>query len=130
MEETNMKKSLTSILIGCCLAIALIFSLASCSDECDHAYDNACDATCNECGETRAVGAHDYSEADCNTPKTCKMCGATDGQNKAHSYDNACDTTCNECDGTRVITHDFSGLELAYDDHYHYNKCSGCTAFE
>ena len=45
----------------------------------DHSYDNGCDTTCNECGETRET---------------------------KHIYDNACDTTCNVCDDIRSITHD------------------------
>ena len=53
--------------------------------KCDHVFDNACDTTCNECGETREVGAHDYNAADCDTPKTCKICGATDGEALGHT---------------------------------------------
>ena len=45
------------------LSMLLIFTLAACGDKCEHTYDNACDATCNECGEAREVGAHDYAVA-------------------------------------------------------------------
>ncbi len=43
----------------------------------EHVYDNACDTTCNACGETREVGDH--------------------------VYDNDNDTTCNECGAVRQI---------------------------
>ena len=123
-----MKKTFNSIFICCLLAIVLTFGLASCGSKCDHAYDNACDATCNECSEVREVGAHDYNAADCDTPKTCKICGATDGDKADHTYDNDCDTVCNACDNERTITHDFSAL--AYDDYYHCTKCSVCGDLE
>ena len=48
--------------------------------------------TCSVCGdsyvadETAALG-HDWEAADCNTAKTCKVCGATDGSAMGHSYE-------------------------------------------
>ena len=40
---------------------------------CNHAYDNACDANCNECGEVREVADHVYDDAN---DATCNACGA------------------------------------------------------
>lgn len=40
---------------------------------CSHEYDNACDADCNICGETREVGDHVYDNAN---DATCNACGA------------------------------------------------------
>lgn len=40
---------------------------------CSHEYDNACDTTCNVCGETREVGDHVYDNAN---DATCNACGA------------------------------------------------------
>ena len=75
---------------------------------CGHAYDNACDTTCNICGEIRTVGDHVYDNA-CDT--TCNICGAvrTVGD---HVYDNACDTTCNICGAVRTVR-----------DHVYDNAC-------
>ena len=75
---------------------------------CGHAYDNACDTTCNICGEIRTVGDHVYDNA-CDT--TCNICGAvrTVGD---HVYDNACDTTCNICGAVRTV-----------GDHVYDNAC-------
>ena len=86
-----------------------------------HAYDNACDTTCNVCGATRTVGAHVYDN-DCDT--TCNTCGATRTVG-AHVYDNACDTTCNTCGATRAITHDHADT-LTAGDTTHYYLCSVC----
>lgn len=45
---------------------------------------------CTQCGETEtaAINAlgHDWSEATCTTPKTCKVCSATEGEALGHSY--------------------------------------------
>ena len=51
----------------------------------EHTYDNACDADCNVCGAVRAIN-HDFAAATCTKPKTCKVCGATDGEKLGHSY--------------------------------------------
>ena len=83
-----MKKS--SLIL---LSMLLIFTLVACGNKCEHTYDNACDATCNECGEVREVGAHDYAAADCDTAKTCKNCGATDGKALGHTAE-ADDDNC------------------------------------
>ena len=66
-----------------------------------HVYDNACDATCNICDETREIGNHVYDN-DCDMD--CNECGATRTVGD-HIYDNACDTTCNECGATRETNH-------------------------
>ena len=45
---------------------------------CAHTYDNACDTTCNSCGETRTT---------------------------EHQYDDNCDAYCNECNAERKAPH-------------------------
>jgi len=94
----------------------------------DHVYDHACDTTCNVCGATRSI-THDYADATCTEPKTCKICGYEDGEALGHNwipatctepkycsvcglsdegvlghvYDNACDATCNVCGESREV---------------------------
>lgn len=53
------------------------------------------------------VPAHDcvYSEATCTTPKTCTVCGATDGEALGHSYDNGNITKPATCTETGVKTY-------------------------
>ena len=81
-----------------------------------HPYDNACDTTCNECGYIRTI-THDYADATCTEPKTCKVCGATSGSALGHKYDNACDKNCNVCGYVRfenpihVYTHELCDVD-------------------
>ena len=97
---------------------------------CAHAYDNACDTTCNICGETREVPAHVYDNA-CDA--TCNVCGATRTV-ADHVYDNACDATCNVCGATRTpaahvydnacdATCNVCGATRTPADHVYDNAC-------
>ena len=95
-------KKLTLIL----LSILMIVTLVACGDkECKHIYDNACDITCNECGEERTV-THDFADADCDTPKTCTVCGKTEGSALGHEWTtpdvDLCEvqSTCSRCGAT------------------------------
>ena len=60
--------------------------LAGCAGECAHSYDNSCDTICNECSEERTT-THSFVDADCNNPKTCSVCGATEGDALGHSFE-------------------------------------------
>ena len=90
------------------LSMLLIFTLAACGNKCEHTYDNACDAACNECNETRLV-QHDYTVLQNDETHhwyACSVCERPDGENKAkHAYDNDCDTSCNTCGNTRPAEH-------------------------
>ena len=58
--------------------------------QCAHDFEEAtCTApkTCKLCGETEgAAKEHDWQEASCTAPKTCKTCGQTEGTAKEHGY--------------------------------------------
>ena len=72
--------------------------------------DATCTATgltagtkCADCGEPiqaqdviPALG-HTWSNATCDAPKTCSVCGATEGEALGHSYVRECDTNCSVC---------------------------------
>ena len=104
-----MKKNLFMTL---CLAISFLMftgcagqdsssptssSEESTSSDCTHAYDNACDADCNVCGEERTPADHVYDNA-CDAD--CNVCG--EGRTPAeHVYDNACDADCSVSEGAR-----------------------------
>lgn len=65
---------------------------------------------------------HDYNDATCTAPKTCKRddCGATEGVALGHKYANACSTVCDRCKNTRTPA-----------DHVDKNKdyiCDECSA--
>jgi len=89
--------------------IALALTLASCG-ECEHTYTDSCDTSCNECGASRTA-LHDYSDATCTTPKTCKDCGATEGDALGHTPledDGDCTTSvgCENCSDTAIPARD------------------------
>lgn len=59
--------------------------------------------TCKKCGETEGDVVHFWKEATCAAPKTCEKCGATEGKTKSHSYYEATCTapkTCRDCGAT------------------------------
>ncbi len=143
-----MKKKLLALL-GAVASLALF---AGCGEkECTHTYDNACDTTCNDCGEER-VTEHVYDnacDADCNvcgdtrTPAahvydndcddSCNVCGDTRTP-EDHVYDNACDASCNVCGDTRTpadhvydnacdASCNVCGDERTPEDHVYDNAC-------
>lgn len=46
--------------------------------------------------EVPTVSSHEWLDADCTTPKTCKICGKTEGKALGHSYRNGVCTVCGE----------------------------------
>lgn len=90
------------------------FTCAKCGDsyteiieKLAHTYaDASCTApkTCTICGATEGDALdHSYAAATCTTPKTCTICGATEGDAKEHSYAEATCTepkTCVNCGDT------------------------------
>ncbi len=107
--------------------------------KCDH-----CDVT-DTIADAGSVKGHDYTNASCTTPKTCKICGATEGDPLGHSFTNyvsnndatcTADGTktakCDHCDVTDTITDVGSSKGHSYaatwskgeDGHWH--ECSVC----
>lgn len=74
-----------------------------------HAYDNACDTTCNVCDQVREVADHVYSHG-CDT--TCDACGYERPANGRHTYRFPCSTQCHYCDARRStpIAHSYSSV--------------------
>ncbi len=64
-----------------------------------HVYDNDCDTTCNRCYGTRTVEGHVYTDA-CDT--SCNECGNIRTV-EVHVYTDVCDTSCNECGDIRTV---------------------------
>ena len=118
------------IALCCVIAVVIVASvvipIAVVNSRCEHTYDNACDAVCNECGEERTV-THDFADADCDTPKTCNTCGATEGEPLGHTPsadDGNCTTEqkCTVCGQVAVAAKD------AHNDADHDYLCdnAGC----
>ena len=108
---TYMKK-----LILILLSVLMIVTLAACSSECEHTYDNACDATCNDCGETREVSAHQWKDATCTTLKTCTVCGTTEGEMLPHNWEDATCITAKTCKTCKTTEGEPLGHNPAEDD--------------
>ena len=75
----------------------------SCGEQMDKAahVDEIVDGVCDICA--RVLCDHDWTEADCENPKTCKLCGATEGDALGHDWKDAdCTTpkTCKTCGKT------------------------------
>lgn len=95
-----MKKYLIFILIAlCCLA------LAACG--CEHSWAPAtCEKpkTCTLCGDTEGAPAgHSWFAATCQKPKTCEICSTTEGAALGHNFADATCTdprTCRDCAAT------------------------------
>lgn len=92
IRKRPVKKTVLSML-GCLVGmIAAVFVLAQIT--CSHEWQDAdCrnPRTCMLCGETQGEqGYHDWSNATCTTPKTCSVCGLTDGEalsaDKSHTW--------------------------------------------
>lgn len=81
------------------LVIALAFCLAACG--CQHDWNEAtCTTpkTCKLCDATEGeVKAHQWQDATCIAPKTCKDCGATEGDVAVHVWEEATCTTAKTC---------------------------------
>ncbi|MBO5898136.1 MAG: hypothetical protein J6R04_03905 [Clostridia bacterium] len=64
------------------------------------------DTVCSTCGEVmpNTGGAHAWVEWDCENPKTCTDCGATEGEAQGHFWRSAtCELpqTCDRCGATK-----------------------------
>lgn len=111
-----MKKISTSILILTFFVMAVIFTLSSCNDsdfsttnapECQHQWVNAdCmfPKTCRICGKAEGEPlGHVWKDATCTTPKTCSLCNKTEGVALGHTWQSATCTepkTCKICQVT------------------------------
>ncbi len=104
--------------------------------DCDHIYDNDCDAYCNICRAFRQVGEHVYDN-DCDA--YCNNCDHIRWV-EDHVYDNECDTDCNECGTVREVgdheynndcdtSCNFCGAVREVGDHVYDNDCDTSCNF-
>lgn len=73
-------KKLLRLLAPVLLIIATIFTLSSCDDD-------------KNSDDTSEICQHQWVEADCLYPKTCRLCYKTEGEALGHNFSNA---TCTE----------------------------------
>lgn len=81
------------------LIISFVVTLNACG--CEHEWTEAtCEAprTCTLCGDTEGeLGEHDFAEASCITPKKCKVCGTVEGEALGHDFAEADCVTPKKC---------------------------------
>ena len=126
-----MKKILTI----CILLFVFSIALTACG-KCEHSYSNGCDASCNECGEERAI-THSFKAANCTEAKTCSVCGKTEGEALGHtpeSDDGDCttDIKCANCGAVTTVGNASHTPESDDGDCTTAVKCGECdkTAIE
>ncbi len=121
-----MKKIFVLMLV---LSLAL---LTACG--CEHEWKGAdCETpkTCTKCGATEGAPAgHSWLAATCEAPKTCEDCDATEGEALPHSWLEAtCQEpqTCEDCDATEGEALGHQWTEATYSAP---KTCSVCAATE
>ena len=93
-----------------------------------------CLLTLFSCGECE----HEWQEATCTTPKTCKLCGETQGEVAAHTYGEWTETKASNCtekgsESRSCVCGDTQSRELPLGDHTYTDACDpscniqGCT---
>lgn len=96
-----MKKYL--MILALCLCCALLFAACGCEHEWEDA-DCENPKTCALCGATEgSPEGHSWLAETCETPKTCEICGKTQGEAPGHSWVEATcvdPKTCSKCNIT------------------------------
>ncbi len=107
--------------VSICLCLMLVLSLAACG--CRHEWIAAnCDTakTCNLCGEVEGEPlGHKWAEADCETAKHCETCGKQEGAALGHKWLEAtteAPKTCENCQKTE-------GARILTDPRFHTPDC-------
>ena len=139
-------KNLLRIALAVLLVASVGVAAVSCAndgeinidDSCNHSYNNACDANCNQCGEVREVEGHvaGADDDDCTTPIICNNCGtvmtAGKTQHVANADDGDCTTavTCTQCAHVfkeAKSAHAFGAWQYNAEEHWHACSNEGCT---
>lgn len=107
------KKPKYNIKLVCfaCIVASIILESIGFMTYCRHEWQDAiCTSprTCSLCGETEGEPlGHEWDEASCTVPKTCSLCGETDGEPLGHNWVDATCTepeTCARCGETHGTT--------------------------
>ena len=82
---------------------------------------------CNECD-------HEWSDATCTEPKTCTLCGETDGDAKGHAYGEWIETKAKTCteNGEKTRSCACGNTEKSGDPRiprYSFSRGKGCHLY-
>lgn len=116
----------------CVIMVLVILNLSACG--CKHEWKVATckePKTCTLCGKTEGEPTdHTWTEATCTTPKTCSVCGKTEGEPLGHTWEEATCTepkTCSVCGATEGEALGHTWIEATYTEP---KTCSVCGATE
>ncbi|MBO5064847.1 MAG: hypothetical protein J6D06_01905 [Clostridia bacterium] len=100
------------------LIISFVVTLNACG--CEHEWTEAtCEApkTCKLCGDTEGeLGEHDFADPNCVTPKKCKVCGTVEGEVLGHNFAEADCVTPKKCKTCGVIEGEALGHDFSEAD--------------
>ena len=144
-----MKTKLSASLVCLLVAVLCLFGMTACGDgaDCKHSFgewnvvkaascteDGSQERVCSLCGEkeTQSIEmlGHDFADATCVAPKTCKVCLATEGEASGHDFADAtcvAPKTCKICSATEgeLGAHDFADATCVAP-----KTCKVCSATE
>lgn len=116
------------------IPIIIAILISGCTKQCEHEWVNAtCDTpvTCKLCGVTAGEPVrHRWKDVDCTNPKTCEVCGLTEGEHLGHQWKDATCTeakTCKICGATEGEPIGHKWKEATYDSP---KTCSVCGETE
>ena len=116
-----------------CLLLAITCGLLS---GCGHTHewlDASCTTpkTCKECGETEGEPlGHSWNEATCTSPKTCSRCNTTEGDALGHDWKDATCTDAKTCSRCGITEGDPLGHEWIDATCTEPKTCSRCGITE
>lgn len=114
------------------MAVVFAFCLTACG--CEHEWNEAtCTApkTCKLCEATEGeVKAHQWQDATCTEPKTCKDCGATEGDVGGHVWEDATCTTAKTCSVCKETEGEALGHQWVDATCTEAKTCSVCSEKE
>lgn len=91
---------------------------ATCTSDGSRNYKCSCGKSCSE--RISATG-HNWKSATCTEPKTCSICGATEGSAAGHNYGGG--TTCTVCGHKLTMTFTGNvGSEVVLKDKLHFGE--------
>ncbi|MBE6548120.1 MAG: redoxin domain-containing protein [Ruminococcaceae bacterium] len=87
--------------------------------------------TCSVCGTTDGVAlGHTWSDATCTTPKTCSVCGETEGKANGHSWTLATCTQPSKCFMCKITNGEALGHTYDGDIDLDCNRCGELRGVE
>ena len=111
-----MKKRIISLLL---VFVMIVFSGCGCEHEWE---DATCihPKTCKLCGKTEGeLAEHNWEPATCTEPKTCQICGKTEGTAAGHKWEEATikkPKTCSVCNATEGNPLPISYFDVSYSE--------------